>query len=96
MMIEPQRIPERRVCTLCDEVVTDPHEHGIGLRFCERDVYAPCARCTEYVEASSLALEFYNTATERLLCERCAVRNGVSFALWAAFRYGLVWDWGWW
>ena len=90
--MEAEPIPHHHVCSYCDKVVDSVHDCPIGLRFCERDIYGQCVMCRDWVQASSLALEFFNVNSDDLVCEPCAVKCGVGFGLWAAFSRGLLLD----
>lgn len=63
-----------------------PSAGRVVLRFCERDVHAPCSVCRDYTEAR--ALEFFDTSEGHLLCEACALSRGVSVPDWRAFVVG--------
>jgi len=66
--MEAEPIPHHHVCSYCDKVVDSVHDCPIGLRFCERDIYGQCVMCRDWVQASSLALEFFNVNSDDLVC----------------------------
>jgi hypothetical protein len=61
----------------------------IALRFCDRTDAARCAICDDYIYAHPLALDFFVTSTQRIICEACALQHGIDLPLWSAARRGI-------